>query len=162
MMAFWPFAPPLRFGARTVLGETFPILLLVEDDFALQSVLEIGLSEEGFEVVAASNGNAALQELALDKTTFSAIITDIRLGKGPSGWEVGKRAREVTSGIPVVYMSGDSLHEWTANGVPESMMLQKPFVIAQLISALTTLLNNVGIASALSATNAATDRSSKS
>lgn len=142
-------------------SENFPILLLVEDDFALQSVLEIGLSEEGFEVVAASNGNAALQELASDKTTFSAIITDVRLGKGPSGWEVGKRAREVTSGVPVVYMSGDSLHEWSANGVPESMMLQKPFVIAQLISALTTLLNNAVNASALSTTSAETNRSPK-
>lgn len=142
-------------------SENFPILLLVEDDFALQSVLEIGLSEEGFEVVAASNGNAALQEIASDKTTFSAIITDIRLGRGPSGWEVGKRAREVTSGVPVVYMSGDSLHEWSANGVPESMMLQKPFVIAQLISAVTTLLNNAGNASALSTTSAETDRSPK-
>lgn len=160
-MAFWPFAPPLRFGAGTVPSENFPILLLVEDDFALQSVLEIGLSEEGFEVVAASNGNAALKELASDKTTFSAIITDIRLGKGPSGWEVGKRAREVTSGIPVVYMSGDSLHEWSANGVPESMMLQKPFIIAQLISAVTTLLNNAGNAFALSATSTETDRSPK-
>jgi DNA-binding response OmpR family regulator len=66
-------------------GENFPILMLVEDDFALQSVLETGLSEEGFEVVTANNGNAALQELASDKSKLSAIVTDIRLGKGPSG-----------------------------------------------------------------------------
>jgi hypothetical protein len=72
---------------------------------------------------------------------------------------VGKRAREVTSGIPVIYMSGDSIHEWSANGVPESIMLQKPFVIAQLISALATLLNNAGNASALGALTAEADRS---
>jgi hypothetical protein len=38
-------------------------------------------------------------------------------------------------------MSGDSAREWSANGVPESIMLQKPFVLAQLITAITTLLN---------------------
>ena len=78
------------------------------------------------------------------------MITDIRLGKGPSGWEVGHRAREIVSGIPVIYISGDSAHEWSANGVPESIMLQKPFVIGQLITAVTTLLNQASSASALS------------
>ncbi len=38
-------------------------------------------------------------------------------------------------------MSGDSAYDWSANGVPESIMLRKPFVFAQLITALTTLLN---------------------
>ena len=63
---------------------------------------------------------------------------------------MGHRAREVVSGIPVIYMSGDSAHEWSANGVPESVMLQKPFVMAQLITAITTLLNQAGNATALS------------
>jgi hypothetical protein len=47
-------------------------------------------------------------------------------------------------------MSGDSAHEWSANGVPESVMLQKPFVMAPLITAITTLLNQAGNATALS------------
>jgi hypothetical protein len=54
------------------------------------------------------------------------------------------------SGLPVVYMSGDSAHEWSANGVPESVILQKPFVLVQLITAITTLLNQAGNATALS------------
>ena len=137
-MAFWPFAPPFAVWSRHC------------------------VKRELSDTFAGRRRFCALQELASDKTTFSAIITDVRLGKGPSGWEVGKRAREVTSGVPVVYMSGDSLHEWSANGVPESMMLQKPFVIAQLISALTTLLNNAVNASALSTTSAETNRSPKS
>lgn len=126
-----------------------PILLLVEDDAGIQPVLEDALVEAGFEVVLASNGTAALAELDRDGKRFKAVITDIRLGKGPSGWEVGHRAREIVSGIPVIYISGDSVHEWTANGVPESMMLQKPFAIAQLITAVTTLLNQAGNAAAL-------------
>ena len=128
--------------------DSFPSLLLVEDDFALQSVLEIALSEEGFEVVVANTGAAALEELTAGNTQFRAVITDIRLGKGPSGWEVARRAREITSRLPIVYMSGDSAGEWTVYGVPASVMLQKPFVVAQLVTAVTTLLNIAGNASA--------------
>ena len=125
------------------------ILLLVEDDTNLQTVLEIALSENGFEVVVAGNGEEALAELDADGARFKGVVTDIRLGAGPTGWDIGHRAREVVSGIPVVYMSGDSSHEWSANGVPESVMLQKPFVIAQLTTALATLLNQASNATAL-------------
>ncbi|MGF7212496.1 DNA-binding response OmpR family regulator [Skermanella aerolata] len=130
------------------------ILLLVEDNQTLQAVLEGALKGEGFEVVLAGNGTEAITELDTDGARFKGLITDIRLGAGPNGWEVGHRAREVVSGIPVIYTSGDSAHEWSANGVPESVMLQKPFVMAQLITAITTLLNQAGNATALSCQSA--------
>ncbi len=98
-------------------------------------------SNEGFEVVTARNGKTALEELEANAIQFKAVITDTKLGKGSDGWEIGHRARELVSGSPVIYVSGDSAQEWSANGVPESVMLQKPFVIAQLITAVTTLLN---------------------
>ena len=131
-------------------GSNYPKLVLVEDDQALRAVLEIALSDEGFEVVTANDGTAGLKKLEESGSHFKALITDIRLGKGPDGWDVGHRARELISGVPVVYMSGDSSHEWSANGVPESVMLQKPFVIAQLITAVTNLLNSAGNVTALS------------
>jgi DNA-binding response OmpR family regulator len=131
------------------MDQNFPTILLVEDDHALQAVLETALSDEGFEVVSASSGSAGMQALAPGEKPFQAVITDIQLGKGPRGWDIGHRAREVTPGIPVIYMTGNSAHEWTVNGVPESVMLQKPFVIAQLVTALTTLLNHASSATAL-------------
>ena len=117
------------------------ILLLVEDDDVIQNVLNDALSEAGFDVVVASNGTKAIAELNADGERFKGLITDIRLGVGPKGWDVGRRAREIVPGMPVIYMSGNSADEWSANGVPESIMLQKPFVMAQLITAITTLLN---------------------
>jgi DNA-binding response OmpR family regulator len=132
------------------MDQNFPTILLVEDDQALQAVLETALSDEGFEVVTASSGTAGMEALAAGEKQFQAVVTDIQLGKGPRGWDIGHRAREVTPGIPVIYMTGNSAHEWTVHGVPESVMLQKPFVIAQLVTALTTLLNRASSASALS------------
>ena len=125
------------------------VLLLVEDDSNLQTFLENALQDEGFKVVLASNGAQAIAQLDKDGVHLKGLITDIRLGTGPNGWHVGHRAREVFSGIPVVYMSGDSAHEWSANGVPESIMLQKPFVMGQLVTAITTLLNKASSATAL-------------
>jgi DNA-binding response OmpR family regulator len=133
-----------------VMDQNFPTILLVEDDQALQAVLETALSDEGFEVVTADSGAAGMEALASSESQFQAVVTDIQLGKGPRGWDIGHRAREVTPGIPVIYMTGNSAHEWTVQGVPESVMLQKPFVMAQLVTALTTLLNHASSATALS------------
>jgi len=59
---------------------------------------------------------------------------------GPNRWELGRLLQET---IPVVYITGDSAREWSANGVPNSIVLQKPFANAQLITAVSTLLNKL-------------------
>lgn len=43
--------------------------------------------------------------------------------------------------MPVVYISGDSAHEWPVKGVPKSVMVPKPFAVAQIITAVPILLN---------------------
>jgi FixJ family two-component response regulator len=44
---------------------------------------------------------------------LSAVVTDVRLGTGPSGWDVAHRARELVPTIPVIYMTGDSASLWS-------------------------------------------------
>ena len=56
-------------------------------------------------------------------------------------WDVARRAREKIPTLPVVYVTGDSAHEWAAQGVPNSVMISKPFVAAQIVNAVSTLLN---------------------
>ncbi|WP_348629776.1 hypothetical protein [Mesorhizobium sp. M7A.F.Ca.US.011.01.1.1] len=72
---------------------------------------------------------------------FKAVITDIKLGDGPAGWDIGRHVRQAIPAMPVVYMSGDSAGDWRVQGVPESVMISKPFVPAQIITALIQLLN---------------------
>jgi CheY-like chemotaxis protein len=57
------------------------------------------------------------------------------------GWEVARRVREKEPFLPVVYVTGSSAEEWASNGVPESVLVPKPFAPAQLIATLSTLLN---------------------
>jgi DNA-binding response OmpR family regulator len=116
-------------------------LLLVEDEAMIQEMLESELTDAGFEVVSASSGTQALAELDGNVMRFRALISDIRLGQGPDGWKVARRARELAPDMVVIYISGDSSAEWSAKGVPNSMMIAKPFVIAQIITAVSTMLN---------------------
>ena len=69
---------------------------------------------------------------------------DVNIGKPPNGWVVARRAREVSATMPVIYMTGDSGHEWASQGVPNSLVLIKPFAPAQLVTAVSSLLNEVG------------------
>jgi DNA-binding response OmpR family regulator len=117
------------------------LLLLVEDDELLHPSLEDALSDGGFEVKLASSGAEGLALLETHKDAIRGLITDINLGKGPDGWDVARHARELIHDLPVVYMSGASAHEWTSHGVPNSVLIAKPFALAQIVTAISTLIN---------------------
>lgn len=118
-------------------------VFLVEDDALTRDLLDTALTEAGFEVVAVADGTRALAELDADATRFRAVITDINLGAGPDGWAIARRARELVATMPIVYMSGDSGHDWSSQGVPKSVMIIKPFAPAQIVTAVSALLNEV-------------------
>jgi DNA-binding NtrC family response regulator len=85
----------------------------------------------------------ALHELESGADTLGALVTDIRLGDGNDGWQVARRARELRPLLPVVYMSGDSAVDHASQGVPHSIMVQKPFAAAQIVTAVSTLINKL-------------------
>ncbi|QND58311.1 response regulator [Mesorhizobium huakuii] len=117
------------------------MVLVVEDEPLILLDVETALHEAGFEVVAVTDAVQALAAFDAEPGKFKGLITDIRLGNGQSGWEVAKHLRQAIPTIPVVYMSGDSAIHWGAEGVPESVMITKPFFLPQIITALSTLLN---------------------
>ncbi|MBV1688392.1 response regulator [Novosphingobium sp. G106] len=117
------------------------LLLLVEDEPLLRLASGDTLEEGGFAVAFACDGAQAIGALGNQDPPLAGLITDIRLGSGPDGWEVARRAREINPLLPVVYITGDSAADWPARGVPNSLILQKPFADAQLVAAITSLLN---------------------
>jgi hypothetical protein len=50
-------------------------------------------------------------------------------------------ARKTNPDFPVVYMSAKYAEDWVSKGVPNSIMLAKPFALAQLVTAVSQLLN---------------------
>ncbi len=117
------------------------VILVVEDEALILMDIENALIEEGFEVITANNGSRANDTFDANPSRIDGVVTDINLGKGARGWDIAHHIRKHTSSMPIVYISGDSSHEWEVEGVPNSVLVPKPFVHAQLISALKTLLN---------------------
>jgi DNA-binding response OmpR family regulator len=122
--------------------DNLQVILVVEDDHLIQSVVEESLTDGGFEIVIASSGQNALELLDASEGKYRALVTDINLGPGKvDGWDVARRAREIDPVFPIVYMSGKDADEWASKGVPNSIMLAKPFAPAQLVTAVSQLLN---------------------
>ena len=72
---------------------------------------------------------------------YKALVTDVSLKGSLSGWEAARQIREKDPAFPVVYMTGAAADEWASQGVPNSILLQKPFAPAQLVTAVSQLLN---------------------
>jgi DNA-binding response OmpR family regulator len=115
-------------------------MLVVEDDQLIQAMVEDALSEGGFKPVLAQTGEEAA-ELLLEAVKYAALITDINLPGSIDGWEVAKRAREAHPQMPVVYITGAAAEQWPSKGVPNSVLLNKPFAPAQIVTAVSQLLN---------------------
>lgn len=117
------------------------VVLVVEDETIILLELESALEEAGFEVVGVGSADKAIAAFDANPEKFRALLADIRLGPGLSGWEVARHLRQTNSKIPVVYVGGDSAGQWGAEGVPHSIMITKPFFLPQVITAISTLLN---------------------
>jgi len=116
------------------------VVLVVEDDQTIQSIVEEALSDGGFEPAIAASGEEALTLLGGSK--YRVLVIDIKLGKDRiRGWDVARRARAINPDLPVVYITGANADEWAAQGVPNSILLTKPFAPAQLVTAVSQLLN---------------------
>ena len=118
------------------------LIFVVEDDPLIQDLLEKALQEGGFAVATSLEGAEAIEMLGVRAADYRALVTDVHLPPGKlTGWDVAKRARELNPEIPVVYMTGAGGHDWAANGVPNSVMVLKPFAAAQVVTAVSQLLN---------------------
>ena len=117
-----------------------PLLLYVEDDPLIQLTVVESLEEAGFKLLVADSGDQAVQLLVAHAADLRGLITDVNLGDGPDGWTIAREARQLVAGLPVVYVSGASDHEWTSRGVPGSTIIAKPFTNTQLVVAISALL----------------------
>ena len=118
-----------------------PIILVVEDEPSIQGLIEEALNEGGFDTVIVASGEEAVTLLNGNKDKYRALVTDISLDGKIEGWEVARHVREIDPEYPVIYMSGASAAHWASKGVPNSLILAKPFAPAQLITAISNLLN---------------------
>ena len=121
--------------------EESAVILVVEDEYPLQGVVEETLTGGGFATDILSSGEEALTLFRAGFKYYRALVTDVSLKGRLSGWEVARQIREIDQECPVIYMTAATADEWAAQGVPNSILLQKPFVPAQLVTVVSHLLN---------------------
>jgi PAS domain S-box-containing protein len=118
-------APP---GAR-------PLVLLVEDDADVRRVVRLQLTELGYPVVEAQDGNEALR--LLDAIAeVGLVVSDMVMPGGLDGRQLAERVAACRPGVPVLLMSG------YARDMPEGSggeLLAKPFSRDDLARALARL-----------------------
>ena len=64
-----------------------PLILVVEDDYAIQAIVEDALSDGGFETAIAGSGEEAVKLLLSDPSQYRAVVTDINLTGELDGWQ---------------------------------------------------------------------------
>jgi DNA-binding NtrC family response regulator len=78
-------------------------ILVVEDERAIQLAIGGLLRKQGYEVTAAEDGGAAIAALGSDR--FDLVLTDLSLGRGPTGMDVLRAAKEAHPDVPVVMIT---------------------------------------------------------
>ncbi len=103
-------------------------------------MVEETLRDGGYSASGATSGEDAVAMLE-SETDYRALITDVNLRGKMTGWDVAQRARELKPDVPVIYVTSTAGAEWTARGVPKSILIPKPFAPAQITTAISQLLN---------------------
>ncbi|NOK61908.1 MAG: response regulator [Chloroflexi bacterium AL-W] len=116
-------------------------ILVMDDDLALQTVLEIALREAGYQVVLANNGEEGLERL---KTLSpNLVISDIMM-PNIDGVELFERIKDrlQNEGIPIFIMTALTRKPWFADLEAEgAVIIQKPFEMDQLLNLVHDLLS---------------------
>jgi len=129
---------PIRDDVET-LSEPVPVLV-VDDEYLLALDLEQALTRAGFVTDIVSSGEEALTLFIDGPIAYRALVTDVRLRASVTGWELARRIRERKPELPVVYVTNSSAVEWASQGVPNSILISKPFVVTGLVTAVAHLL----------------------
>ena len=115
-----PKASPVGAGTETV--------LLAEDEAAVRAVARHALERQGYTVLEASSGEAALDLAERHSGRIHLLLTDVIM-PGMNGRALAQRLSELRPDLRVVYMSGYTEEAITRHGVlePGLTYVQKPF-----------------------------------
>jgi two-component system, chemotaxis family, chemotaxis protein CheY len=106
-------------------------LLVIEDDPAIREMLEMVLDSEGFEVVTAQHGAAAMA--MLEAVEPSLILLDMKMPV-MDGWSFLERYRQRPGAkVPVVVLTAAQDASRRAAEVGADAYVAKPFVIDDLV-----------------------------
>lgn len=118
-------------------------ILVVEDDSKTARALQIGLREEGYDVVIASTGEEGMVQLGAN--TLDLVVLDWML-PGRDGIEILKAMRARSAEPPVLLLTArDAIEDrvWGLDSGADDYLV-KPFAFAELVARIRALLRRTG------------------
>jgi PAS domain S-box-containing protein len=126
-------------AARPAAGQT---ILVAEDEDGLRNLVTRLLTEVGYRVLAAANGQEALTLAEAHEGVIDALLSDVAMPvcNGP---QLAADLQRIRPGTPVLFMSGYAALIMTDQGQldPDVTVVRKPFSRDQLLGALAATLS---------------------
>lgn len=115
-------------------------VLLADESVTIQKVVDLVLSEEGYEIKAVSSGDEALA--TMESFVPDIVLADIKL-KGKNGYEIARslKGNPATSRVPVLLLAGafDPVNEDLLSQSGADGSLTKPFESGDLLDKIRSL-----------------------
>ncbi|GAA3092695.1 two-component system response regulator MprA [Kribbella aluminosa] len=114
-------------------------VLVVDDDAAVRRSLAVALARDGYDVLTADGGSAALAEA--EGGVLDAIVLDVAMPE-PNGLEVCRRLRSRGDRTPILMLSARELVDDRVAGLDSGAddYLTKPFALIELRARLRAML----------------------
>jgi two-component system OmpR family response regulator len=114
-------------------------VLLIEDDHRLSSVLQRGLTEEGYKVDAVYDGNSGLE--AAELNTYDVLLLDIML-PGQDGLTLARALRSRKVRVPIIAITALGALDEKIEGLDAGAddYIVKPFAFGELTARLRAVL----------------------
>lgn len=109
-------------------------ILVVDDDEVIRRLLRSYLTQSGYEVVEAEDGEKAIERIGQER--FDLIICDVMMPH-KDGWEVVRevRSKPELSELPIIMLTakGDDADMFKGYELGANYYMTKPFTKAQLL-----------------------------
>ena len=137
--------------ALTAVTENLPLnyyrgtetILVVDDEESLRTVVVDLLSQLGYHMLSAANGQKALELAAAYSGRIDLLLTDVVMD-GLAGPELAEKLLQGRPEMKVVFISGFAAGSIAPNGIlkPGTVLVQKPFTIRLLSATLREVLDS--------------------
>src|ERR1035437_2832108 len=113
-------------------------ILVVDDESSIRDALSKVLQAEDYEVLAAENGQEAIEKIQSEKVDL--LLLDLGLPV-KDGWDIVIWLTEVNSQLPVIIITG----RWNQRELAEKMgadaLMDKPLDVSRLLQTIRALTN---------------------
>jgi DNA-binding response OmpR family regulator len=119
-------------------------ILVADDESDLRRSLQRSFALEGHDVVAVSDGRAAIDRASTER--FDIVLLDVALGSTPDGYEVCRTLRARRNFVPIIMLTALDTEADTVLGLEAGAddYVAKPVGLAELRSRIRAVLRRAG------------------